>query len=137
AHGHARQKLVHLGRPGAAGNALAAGFGHAELHEVARHVHHAGAVVHDDHAAGAHDRAEFPERFIVHGEFEELLRDAAAGRPAGLHGFEFVAFGDATTDLINDLAEGRAHGHLDQTNVAHLAGEREDLGALALLGADG
>src|SRR5208337_2949167 len=130
-------KLVHLGRPGAAGNALAAGFGHAELHEVVRHVHHAGAVVHDDHAAGAHDGTEFPERFIVYGEVEELFRDAAAGRSTGLHGLEFMAFGNAAANLKNDLAEGRSHGHLNQADIAHLACECKDLGTLAFLCADG
>ena len=41
-----------------AGGALAAGFVLDELHEELGHVHHAGVFVHDDQAAGAHDRAQ-------------------------------------------------------------------------------
>ena len=44
--------------------------------------------------------------------------------------------GDAAADVLDDLAQRRAHRHLDQAGVRDLAGQREDLGALALLGAD-
>ena len=37
----------------------------------------------------------------------------------------------------DDLAQRDAHRHFDEAGVDDLAGEREDLGALALLGADG
>ena len=48
-------------RPFAAGRALAAGLARGEAHEVARDVHHAVVLVHDDHAARAHDGAELGE----------------------------------------------------------------------------
>ena len=51
----------------AAGDALAARFFLDELQEEAGHVDHAAVLVHDDQAAGAHDRAEFGERFVVQG----------------------------------------------------------------------
>ena len=64
-----------------------------------------------------------------------LGRDAAAGRAAGLHGLD-RPLGRAAADLLDDLAEGRPHRHLDEPGVADLAGQGEDLGPLALLGAD-
>ena len=45
--------------------------------------------------------------------------------------------GNAAADVEDDLAEGRAHGHFDQAGPGDLAGQREDLRALARLGADG
>ena len=64
-----------------------------------------------------------------------LGRDAAAGRTAGLSRFELLAVGDTAADLFDDLAQGGAHGDLDQTGVVDLAAESKDLGALGLLGA--
>ena len=72
----------------AAGDAFAAGFGVGELDEVAGDVHHAVVFVHHHHAAGAHDGAELRQRFVIHRRVEHLLRDAAAGRAAGLHGLD-------------------------------------------------
>ncbi len=49
----------------AAGDALAARFLLDEFEEEAGDVDHATVLVHDDQAAGAHDRAQFGERFVV------------------------------------------------------------------------
>ena len=46
------------------------------------------------------------------------------------------AVGRAAADVLDDLADGDAHRHLDQAVVADLAGQGEDLGALALLRAE-
>ena len=43
---------------------------------------------------------------------------------------------DPAADVEHDLAQRRAHRHLDQAGVDDPAGEREDLRALALLGPD-
>ena len=43
---------------------------------------------------------------------------------------------DAAADLLDDLADGDAHRHLDQAAAADLAGQGEDLGALARRGAE-
>ena len=69
----------------AAGGALAAGLVLNEIHEEARHVHHAGVLVHDDRAARAHDGAHLGDGLVVHGDVQVLLRHAAAAedRPAG------------------------------------------------------
>jgi hypothetical protein len=41
------------------------------------------------------------------------------------------------TDLVDDLPQRHSHGDLDEPRVVDLPDEREDLGPLALLGADG
>ena len=66
-----------------------------------------------------------------------LLGQAAAGRAADLHGLELFAVLDAAADVVDDLAQRRAHGHLDQAGVVDVAGEGEGLRAGAALGADG
>ncbi len=43
--------------------------------------------------------------------------------------------GNAAADVINDLFQGNAHGHLDQPGAVYLAGQGEGLGALAFFGA--
>ena len=64
-----------------------------------------------------------------------MLRDAAAHRAAGLHGFEFLVVQDAAADVVNDLAQGDAQRDFDQAGAFDLAGDGEGLGALALFGA--
>ena len=76
------------------------------------------------------------ERLVVDRRVEQVGRDAAAGGAAGLHRLDRAAVGDAAADVLDDLPQRRPHRHLDQAGVAHLAGQREDLRALALLGAD-
>ena len=99
----ARQQGVHLRCAGAAGNALAARLGHAELDEEAGHIDHAGGVVHDDHAAGAHHGSGLDQRIVADAEVEQLCGNAAAGRAAGLHRLEVVSVGNAAADVFDDL----------------------------------
>ena len=47
---------------------------------------------------------------------------------------EFPFLGDASSHVIDDLAEGGPHRHFHQTGVLDLAHEAEDLRALAVLG---
>ena len=117
----------------AAGDALAARFLLDELQEEAGHVDHAAVLVHDDQAAGAHDRAQFRERLVVQRHVEVLLGDAAAGRAADLGRLELLARGDAAADVVDQVAQRHADGHFDQPRVLDRAGQGEDLGALALL----
>ena len=108
----------HLGRAGAAGNALAAGLGHAELDEEAGDVDHAGRVVHDDHAARAHHGADLDQSVIADANIEQFSGKASAGGTAGLHSFEGVAVGNAAADAFDDVAQLDAHRHFDQAGVA-------------------
>ena len=50
---------------------------------------------------------------------------------------KLLAVGNAAADLVDDLAQRDAHGHFDQAGIVDAARQREDLGALALLRADG
>ncbi len=120
----------------AAERALAARLGLREAQEEARDVHHAVAIVEHDQAAGAHDGARRRQRVVVHRRVGQARRDAAAGRPADLHGLERPAVLDAAADLLDDLADGDPHRHFDQAAVVDLAGEREHLRALAGSGAE-
>ena len=73
------------------------------------------------------------ERLVVDRHVEVLGRDAAARRAAGLDRLERPAVGDAAADVEDDLAQRDAHRAPRSSPVlTHLAGEREDLGALAL-----
>jgi hypothetical protein len=65
-----------------------------------------------------------------------LRRHAAAGRAAGLHRLEGLAVRDAAADLLDDVAQRGAHVTSMRPGVDDGAGQREDLGALGLLGAD-
>ncbi|VTR70068.1 hypothetical protein DESC_780256 [Desulfosarcina cetonica] len=130
------QNTEKLGGADPAGRTFPAGFGHAELHEEFGHIHHAGPVVHDDHATGAHDGAHFPEGIVIHRHVQELFRHAAAGGTAGLDGLEPSAGGNPAADVENDLPQGGPHGHLDEPGVIDLAGQGEYLGALAFFRAD-
>ncbi len=68
---------------------------------------------------------------VVNARVAQRRGDAAAGRAADLHGLELAPVADAAADLLDDLADRDAHRHLDQPAAHDLAGEREDLGALA------
>ena len=118
----------------AARRALAAALFLRELEEEAGDVDHAGVLVHDDDAAGAHDGAELLQGGVVDGHVEVLLGDAAAGRTAELRGLVRLAARDAAADLVDELAELHADRDLDEAGVLHVAAEREHLGALAALG---
>ena len=72
----------------AAGHALAAALLGGEVEEEAGEVDHAGGVVDDHHAAGAHHRPGRDEALEVDRLVEQALRQAAARRPAELHRLE-------------------------------------------------
>ena len=129
--------LEHALGPDAAGHALAAALVLRELQEVPGEVDHAGGVVGDDHAARTHDGAGRSQALVVDRRVEQARRHAAARRPAELHGLELAAVLDAAADVEDDVAERRPHGDLGEAAVDDLAGQREGLGALAGLAADG
>ena len=132
------QDVVHLLRADAARNALAAGFGHAELHEELGHIHHAGGLVHHDHAARAHDGADA----------SRAIRNPPAnpGARAGMQPPE----GPPVCTALNCLPSGMPPpmskmisrsvmpmGTSIRPVLFDPAGQGEHLGALALFRADG
>ena len=131
------EEVVHLAGADAAGRALAAGLVDAEVHVELGDVDDAVVLVHDDHAARAHHRAEGGEALVG----DRLCRGLSSvmmppeGPPVWTP-LNLLAAPDAAADVVDDLAQGGAHRHLDEAGVVDLAGEGEDLGALGLLGAD-
>src|SRR5450830_346106 len=109
------------------GHALAARLVLRELQEVARQVDHAVGVVDHHEATGADAGARGAELLVVDLHVEHLVGQAAARRPAELHGLERASGQHAAADVEDDVAQRGAHRHLDQAAVGDLAGEREDL----------
>ncbi len=75
----------------AAGHALAARLRLGEAQEVTWQSRPCTVLVQDDHAAGAHDGAGGGQVLVVDRRVEELLAEAAARGPAGLHRLEALA----------------------------------------------
>ena len=136
AFGDARESAQGLVQSHPARRAFAAGFRAGELDEIAGDIDHAVVVVHHHHAARTHDRTEFSQRFEINRRIEHIVRNAAAGRSAGLHRLDVVAGHAATTRIVDELAERGAERHFNQTGVHHLADEGEDLGSGTGLAAD-
>ncbi len=126
--------FTHLPQAFTARQAFAAGLALEEGGVIAGHVHHAGLIVHDNHAAGTHHRAGFCQFVEVHRQVEQAFRNNAAGRTAGLYRLEFTALGNAAADIEDDFAERRAHRDFDQPGIGNVADEREYLGAFAACG---
>ncbi len=104
---------------------------------VARHLHHTGAVIHNDQTARTHHRSGLGESIIIHGEVEQLLRDTPPGRPPGLYGLEAAALLNAAPDFKDNLPQSGAHRRLHKACVDHLPYQREHLCSFASLGTDG
>ena len=60
-----------------AGGTFAAGFIHGKLQEELGDIHHAGGLVHDDQAAGAHHGADCDQIIVVDRGIYQLRRDTA------------------------------------------------------------
>ena len=67
---------------------------------------------------------------------ERFRRDTPTGGPAGLHCLDLAAIRSAAAHLLDNLAQRRAHWHFNEPGVGNLTGQRENLCALAFLGAD-
>ena len=67
---------------------LTAGFVAGEVQEVSRHVNHTGIFVHNDHTAGAYNRAGLVDIFVCNRRVDQACRNTAAGWSAHLHRFE-------------------------------------------------
>src|SRR5262249_3711696 len=130
------QDAVHLVGTDATGDTLSARLGHAEVHEVLGDIDHAGTLVHHDHAARSHDRSGLRQRFVIDRHIEAIGGQTAAGRPPGLHSFELATFRDASTNFVDHLAQGDSHRDFDEPGILDATGERENLGAFALLSSD-
>src|ERR1017187_8229573 len=97
--------------------------------------HHGGGLVEHDQPARTHDGARLVDGLVVDDGVFELRGDAAPGGAAHLHGLELAVLLDTSADVVDDLPDGDPHGDLHQPAPPDLAGHGEDLGALAVGGA--
>ena len=130
------QEPVHLHGARAAGDALAARFVHAELHEEPGDVDHVGVWSMTIMPPEPMIEPSRDERLVIDRRVEVLGRDAAAGGAAGLHGLDRARRAGRRRCPRRSRRSVHAHRHFDQPGVANLAGQGEDLGPLALRGAD-
>ncbi len=93
--------------------ALATGLIDGEFQEELGHVNHAGVLVHDDEATGAHHATNGGEVIVVNLGVDQTRGDATTRRTAGLSRLELLSIGDAAADVVDDVLERRAHGNLD------------------------
>ena len=56
-----------------------------------------------------------------------LMQRQPPDGPADLDGLKLPAAFDAAADVVDDLAQRRAHGHLDEAGVVDVAGQGESL----------
>ena len=119
-----------------AGRALTAALIDREVEVELGDIDHAVGLVHNDQAAGTHDRADLGEVLVVDRSVEELGRNDTARRAARLSGLELVTAADTAADIEDDFTERRTHGNFDKTGVVDLTGKSEDLGTLRGLGTD-
>ena len=124
---------AHLAQALATGRALSAAFLAQEIDVVARDFDHAAAIVHDDHAAGAHHGAIFNQRVEVNRQIEQAFGDAAARRAARLDGLEGTVLDDATADIVDEGAKRGAHGDFNEACMLDLAHHGENLRTLRFL----
>ena len=129
--------LLHSSRADTAGGALSAGLVNGKVKEELGYIDHAVAVVHDDKSARTHHAADGGEVVVVYLGVHEARGDASAGGSAGLSRLELSAVGDAAADVLDNFAQGRAHGDLNEAGVLDVAAECKDLGALGALSAHG
>ena len=95
--GNVRDDFQHPVDPDSAGNTLAAGFVLEEIQEIFGHIHHAGSVVHDHHAARTDHGAGFGKGVEIHRQIEQAYRQTSARRAAGLYRLDrFSVVGPAT-----------------------------------------
>jgi hypothetical protein len=88
-----------------AGDTLAAGLFLQKGQKILSDIDHTRAVVHDDHTAGTHHGADFVKSVEIHLQIQKALGNTAAGRTAGLHGFELASFGDAAAHAVDDFPQ--------------------------------
>ena len=89
------ENVAHLPQAFAARRAFSAAFLVQEVNVVARNLHHAAAIVHDNHAAGAHHGAVLGQRIKINRQVQQAFGNAAARRTARLNGFEGAVIDNA------------------------------------------
>ena len=120
----------------AAWRALPARLILGEIQVELRDIHHAVIFIHNDHAAGAHHGANGFEAVIIDWGIQICRGNDAAGRSAGLDGFEGLVVLNAAANFIDDFSKRDAHRHFHKTDVIDFPRKSEDLGAFRFFSAN-
>ena len=104
-----------------------------KAHVILGEIHHAGVLIHHDHAAGAHDGSGLGQAVVIDRQVEHARRDAAAGRPAGLHRLDARLAPERPPPMsLTMSAMVVPIGDFDQAGILDLAHQAEDLGAVVV-----
>ena len=114
---------------------FAAGLLHCEIQIKPCDRDHTVILVHDNHSSRAHHRAFGKEIVEIYRYVKVFFRKASSGRASGLHRLEFLATLDASSYLVDDLAQCSAHRHLYQTYIVDFSGKGKHFGSLGFLSA--
>ena len=98
-----------------------------ETHEVLGHIDHARVVIHDDHAAGSHDRTRGDKTVIVDRKIEHARRNTPAGGSARLHSLDLRPPDRPSSDIVDNMIDRFSHRDFHQARVPDLAHQAEDL----------
>src|SRR5215472_1800115 len=124
----ALQHSIEPVRAFAAGDAPAAGFVRVEVHDAARHIHHAGVFVDDDHAARAEHGTGLGDGVVVHGDINFVGFEDRAGASARDDGLQFLPAAHAAGHFIDELLHVHAERNLIDAGLVHVAGDAEKAG---------
>src|SRR5208282_39829 len=116
-------------RADAAGGAFAAAFLRAKMKGEARLARHVDRVVEDDDPAVAEHALGGQHRFVVERRVEQALGEIRAERPADLDCADRAAGSRPAAITLDELADRRAEGELDEPAVADVSRELERLRA--------
>src|SRR6056297_75751 len=101
-----------------AGSAFSAGLVNYKAEVKLGDIHHTVILIHNNHTAGAHNRAKFFQMLIVDGSVQMVLCNHSAGGSAGLHSLKLFPICNSPSDIVHNLSEGRSHRHFHQTGVS-------------------
>ena len=111
----------------AARRALAARLVRVEVHQVHRRPHHAGRLVHDDHAGRAEHRARLLHGVEAGRDVELIGHQDRDRRSAGDDRLELVAVADAAGAIEDQLLDRRVHRRFVGAGLLHVAADAIEL----------
>src|SRR5262249_27492832 len=123
------KSLQHFVEPAcsfAARDAPAAGFVRVEVHDAARHIHHAGVFVDDHHAAGPEHGAGLGDGVVIHGNVDFVSLEDRTGTAAGDDRLEFLAAANATGDLVDELLHVHTKRDFVDAGLVDMARDAEE-----------
>src|SRR5258708_6577430 len=128
------ENIEHAARADATESAITARLILGELEKVARDIDHGGRIVQHYQSARAHNCSNLTQRLKIDRGIRQSRWDAATGRTADLNSFKPTAWLHAAANFLDDLANGCAHGYLDEPAALNVFGQGENFCAFAGFG---